>query len=43
MLESETEIFSAHLSLPVSITVDIFKPGWLKTIKFSSWRRLEKS
>lgn len=43
MLESEREIFSAHLSRSASITVDIFMPGWLQTIKFSSWRRLENN
>lgn len=42
-LEPESEIFSAHLSLPVGITVDIFMPAWLQTIKFSSLWRLERS
>lgn len=43
MLESEGQIFFAYLSPPVSITVGISMPGWLQTIKSSSWRRLEES
>ena len=32
-LKPERQIFSAHLSLPISITVDISMPGWRQTIK----------
>lgn len=42
-LEPERQIFFAYLSLSINITVDIFMPAQLQTLKFSSWRRPEKS
>lgn len=43
MLEPDQQIWSAHGSLPDSLTVDIFVPGWQSSFSpGEDWRRVSR-